>query len=74
MMRASADSVIDDQLSADAINLALGELEAGAIKGGTALGSGFVYPLTLTAIKTWARSLPQRIVQLAPASAVMSKR
>jgi len=74
MMRASADSVIYDQLSADAINLALGELEAGAIKGGTALGSGFVYPLTLTAIKTWARSLPQRSVQLAPASAVMSKR
>lgn len=74
LMRASADSVIDDHPSAEAINLALGGLETGAIKGGTALGSGFAYPVTPTAIKTWARSLPQRGVQLAPALAVMSKR
>jgi len=39
-----------------------------------ARGSGFAYPVTLTAIKTWARSLPQCGVQRAPASAVMSKR
>jgi polysaccharide deacetylase 2 family uncharacterized protein YibQ len=74
LMRASADSVIDDQLSGDAINRALAGLEAGAFKGGAALGSGFAYPVTLSAIKVWAQGLPQRGVQLAPASAVMSKR
>jgi len=39
-----------------------------------ARGSGFAYPVTLTAIKTWARSLPQCGVQRALASAVMFKR
>ena len=33
-MRASADSIIDDQLSVDAINKSLAGLEAGAFKSG----------------------------------------
>ena len=74
LMRASADSIIDDQLSVDAINKSLAGLEAGAFKSGQALGSGFAYPVTLTAIKAWAAGLSQRGLQLAPASAVMSKR
>ena len=72
--RASADRIIDDQLSAESINKELAALEAGAFKSGQALGSGFAYPVTLTAITRWAQTLPQRGLQLAPASAVMSKR
>jgi uncharacterized protein len=74
LMRASADAIIDDQLSADAINKSLASLEQGAFRSGQALGSGFAYPVTLTAVARWAQSLPGRGLQLAPASAVMAKR
>ncbi len=74
LMRASADRIVDDQLSAEAINKELAALETGAFKGGTALGSGFAYPVTLAAVSRWAQSLPSRGLQLAPASAVMAKR
>jgi len=74
LMRASADRIVDDQLSAEAINKQLAALEQSAFKGGAALGSGFAYPVTLTAVSRWAQTLPSRGIQLAPASAVMSKR
>jgi polysaccharide deacetylase 2 family uncharacterized protein YibQ len=74
VMRASADRLIDEQLSADAIDKQLGALEANAFKGGQALGSGFAYPVTLTAINHWAQSLGTRGLQLAPASAMLARR
>lgn len=71
--RASADAVIDEQLSPEAIDRSLLSLEAGALRRGKALGSGFAYPVTVEAISRWAAGLPGRGYQLAPASAVAQR-
>ncbi len=68
--RASADAVVDEQLSADAINQALLGLEAKALQHGAALGTGFAYPVTVEQVIHWAGGLPGRGYQLAPASAI----
>lgn len=68
--RASADRIIDDQLSAEAIDQQLLALEAGAIQDGQALGAGFAYPVTLSQVARWAQGLEQKGYQLAPASAL----
>jgi polysaccharide deacetylase 2 family uncharacterized protein YibQ len=72
--RASADAVIDDQLSAQAIDRQLLGLEAAALQRGQALGAGFAYPVTVEAIARWANGLGGRGYQLAPASAVAKPR
>jgi polysaccharide deacetylase 2 family uncharacterized protein YibQ len=72
--RASADAVIDDQLSASAIDRQLLGLEAAALQKGASLGAGFAYPVTVEAIARWANALPGRGYQLAPASAVAKVR
>jgi polysaccharide deacetylase 2 family uncharacterized protein YibQ len=71
--RASADAVIDEQLSADAIDGQLLKLEAQALAHGQALGAGFAYPVTVGQLTRWASALPGRGYQLAPVSAVMRK-
>ncbi|WP_158917340.1 divergent polysaccharide deacetylase family protein [Caulobacter sp. S45] len=68
--RASADAVVDQQLSADAISQSLLGLEAKALQHGSALGSGFAYPVTVEQVIHWAGGLPGRGYQLAPASAI----
>ncbi|HEX8568330.1 MAG TPA: divergent polysaccharide deacetylase family protein [Caulobacteraceae bacterium] len=68
--RASADRVVDDQLSGDAIGHQLLALEAEAKERGHAMGSGFAYPVTVQQVSRWAESLSQRGYQLAPASAM----
>jgi polysaccharide deacetylase 2 family uncharacterized protein YibQ len=68
--RASADRIIDDELSAGAIDGQLKMLEAGAAGRGQALGSGFAYPVTINQVRTWAAGLAGRGLQLAPASAM----
>jgi len=72
--RASAERVIDDKLSAAAIDQQLLALEAGALQHGQALGAGFAYPVTLEKVARWADEVEQRGYQLAPASALMAKR
>lgn len=72
--RASADRIVDDQLDGDAIGKQLLALEASAVRNGSALGSGFAYPLTLQQVEQWANGLAQRGYSLAPASAVMTRR
>lgn len=72
--RATAERVIDDQLSAGAIDQQLLALEAGALQRGQALGSGFAYPVTLETVARWANEVEQRGYQLAPASALMARR
>jgi polysaccharide deacetylase 2 family uncharacterized protein YibQ len=72
--RASADRVVDDQLAGDAIDKQLLALEASALQNGQALGAGFAYPITLTQVRAWAAGLPQRGYQLAPASALTTRR
>jgi len=68
--RASADRVVDDQLSDDAIDRQLLALEAAALDRGKALGAGFAYPVTVKTVARWAEGLERRGYQLAPASAM----
>jgi polysaccharide deacetylase 2 family uncharacterized protein YibQ len=68
--RASADRVIDDELSAGAIDAQLRALENGAAGRGQSLGSGFAYPVTITQVRIWSAGLQARGLQLAPASAL----
>jgi hypothetical protein len=68
--RASADAVVDDQLTSDAIASQLNGLEQTAKVKGAALGSGFAYPVTVEVAARWAAGLQARGLQLAPASAV----
>jgi len=70
MARASAETVIDQQLSADAVQQQLLRLEARALQRGSALGSGFSYPLTVEQVLRWSQGLGNRGYQLAPASAI----
>jgi polysaccharide deacetylase 2 family uncharacterized protein YibQ len=72
--RASASAIVDDQLDSDAIDRRLLTLEASALQNGSALGSGFAYPLTIAQVQKWASSVGQRGYALAPASAVMAGR
>ncbi len=68
--RASADAIVDDQLSAEAIGRQLTALEQTAKARGGALGSGFAYPVTVEVAARWAAGLSARGLQLAPASAL----
>jgi polysaccharide deacetylase 2 family uncharacterized protein YibQ len=74
IQRASANRIIDDDLAAESIARQLAALEAVAKDHGQALGSGFAYPVTIDQAARWAQSAPSRGLQLAPASAVMSRR
>jgi len=68
--RATADAIVDDQLSAEAIANQLNSLEQAAKMKGSALGSGFAYPVTVEVAARWAETLKSRGLQLAPASAI----
>lgn len=68
--RASADAVVDQDLSSDAITRQLQGLEAQATAHGQSFGAGFAYPVTLEAVARWTQGLASRGYQLAPASAI----
>jgi polysaccharide deacetylase 2 family uncharacterized protein YibQ len=68
--RASADTVVDEQLSGEAIEKQLLSLEAAALQRGQSLGAGFAYPVTIEAVIRWSQGLAGRGYQLAPASAI----
>ena len=68
--RASADSVIDQDLSGEAIDRQLTALEAAATAHGQAFGAGFAYPVTVETVARWADRVEARGYQLAPASAM----
>ncbi|HEV2363062.1 MAG TPA: divergent polysaccharide deacetylase family protein [Caulobacteraceae bacterium] len=72
--RASANRIVDEQLSASAIDGQFQALERRAADKGAALGSGFAYPVTLAEATRWTRGLAARGFQLAPASALMVRR
>jgi hypothetical protein len=72
--RASAERVIDDQLTPAAIDQQLAALESGAMQRGQALGAGFAYPVTLDKVARWAGTVSDRGFQLAPASALAVRR
>lgn len=68
--RASADAVVDQQLSTEAIDHELTQLETDAQQRGQALGAGFAYPVTIAQASRWAQGLAARGYQLAPVSAI----
>jgi polysaccharide deacetylase 2 family uncharacterized protein YibQ len=68
--RASADRLVDESLSAATILQKLAELESIARARGSAVGSGFAYPLTVEAATRWAATLEAKGLTLAPVSAV----
>ena len=72
--RASADRVIDEQPGVDTIGYQLAQLEQIASRRGSALGSGIGYSLTIHQVAAWAQGLAARGLQLAPASAVTTRR
>jgi len=69
-----ADRIIDVQRDANAIDEQLLNLEALALQNGSALGSGFAFPVTIDQIQEWAENLSMRGYVLAPASNVMESR
>ena len=68
--RASADAVIDQDLSAEAVDRQLTALEGQALQRGQAFGAGFGYPVTVETVARWADRVAARGYQLAPASAI----
>ncbi|OYW81686.1 MAG: hypothetical protein B7Z26_04710 [Asticcacaulis sp. 32-58-5] len=70
MPRASADRIIDQSLTAAAIQAQLAGLETAAKSRGQALGTGFAYPVTVATAIKWTQGLNQKGLQLAPASAI----
>ncbi len=72
--RGSAERVVDQDLDGGSIDQQLQALEASAQQHGKALAAGFAYPVTLQEVQRWASGLRARGLQLAPASALMTRR
>ena len=68
--RGTADSVIDEVQTPNAIVARLTALESAARSRGSALGTGFSYPVTVEAAARWTAGLEARGLQLAPASSM----
>ena len=71
--RASADAIIDETQTPAAIVGSLNALEAAAKARGSALGTGFAYPVTVEAAARWTAGLDARGLQLAPASSMTQR-
>ncbi len=65
------DTVIDDKISANAIQAKLQSLEVTAKKNGYALGLGSPYPITLKIVQDWASGLESRGFMLVPVTRLM---
>ncbi|RAK57037.1 divergent polysaccharide deacetylase family protein [Phenylobacterium deserti] len=72
--RATADRVVDDSLSRPAIEKQLLALETKALQHGQALGAGFAYPVTLEMVARWTSEVEKRGYQLAPVSALATRK
>ncbi|MGC9953791.1 MAG: divergent polysaccharide deacetylase family protein [Rhizomicrobium sp.] len=68
-----ATDTIDSIQSAMEIDRRLSDLEATARAKGSASGSGFLYPVTIDRVKTWAKGLSGRGFVLVPVSAIVSQ-
>ncbi len=71
--RASAVTIVDEQTTPEAIVAQFNALEAAAKSKGSALGTGFAYPVTVEVALRWAAGVDERGLQLAPASAVAKR-
>jgi hypothetical protein len=68
---ASAARALDQDPSVQSIDDALAGLEAEALAGGSALGVVHGYPVSLERLRTWAATLEDKGLVLAPVSAVL---
>ena len=71
--RALADRVLDSDVSRPGIEQQLAELEDLARRGGSAIGIGTAYPVTIQTVTAWAARLPEHGIILAPLSAVLAQ-
>ena len=67
-----ATLTVDSIQSAMEIDNRLSDLETEARAKGTAVGAGFLYPVTLDRVARWAQGLPGRGFVLAPISAIVT--
>ncbi|MEE2879267.1 MAG: divergent polysaccharide deacetylase family protein [Pseudomonadota bacterium] len=65
----AANTPIDARPDGEDIETKLLELEALALEEGSALGTGFAYPITIDILKEWTTRLEDKGIALAPVSA-----
>ena len=70
---AQATETLDDIQTALEIDRHLSALEDEARAHGSAIGSGFLYPVTVDRIAAWAKGLQGRGFVLVPVSAIVSQ-
>ncbi|MGN6515895.1 MAG: divergent polysaccharide deacetylase family protein, partial [Rhizomicrobium sp.] len=70
---AKATETLDDVQNPLEIDKHLSDLEAEARAHGTAIGSAFLYPVTVARIAQWAKGLEGRGFVLVPVSAIVSQ-
>jgi hypothetical protein len=70
---AKANETLDGIQTALEIDKHLSNLEAQAREQGTAIGSAFVYPITVERIAAWAKGLEKRGFVLVPVSAIVNQ-
>jgi polysaccharide deacetylase 2 family uncharacterized protein YibQ len=70
---AKATETLDGIQTALEIDKHLSDLEAQARDHGSAVGSGFLYPITVERIAAWAKGLEKRGFVLVPVSAIVSQ-
>lgn len=68
--RVASDRILDDEASRESIDQRLAELETTARQKGAALGIGYAYPATIERVAAWAKTLEEKGLALAPASAL----
>jgi len=68
--RVVSDRTLDGDATREAIDRRLSELEEVARRRGAALGVGYVYPVTVARVASWAQTLAQKGLALAPVSAL----
>ena len=70
---AKASGTLDGIQTALEIDKQLSNLEAQARDHGSAIGSGFLYPITIERIAAWSKTLEKRGFVLVPVSAIVSQ-
>lgn len=66
-----ASSVIDAEITAEHIARELARLESEALETGSALGTGFAFPVTVDTVLEWRSRLEAKGIAIVPASAVI---
>lgn len=69
----TANLIIDDTLAPQDIDTQLKKLELEALRNGSALGMVHAYPLTVEKIAAWSKTLKDKKIILAPASALFKR-